>query len=276
MQETYDYITSLFLIPKVLPKTVLSGFFLTFMRIAPIIALAPFLGSKLSSIIKVGLGLSFTAILLPKALATLSGPIYFDHTFILYAIKELVLGFFLGFIISIPFFIAQSSGNLIDFMRGSSSLMVTDPFSQTQNSPLSLLYNYTLIVLFYKIGGMAQVIDGVLNTFSVIPLDQIIPSIFFNQANSFWVLAFSALNKIIALSIQFAAPPILAILMTELFLGISNRLAPNVQISFLGMSLKSLVGLGFLALSWTMIATRLGDKMQEVLNGFISLTKTFT
>ena len=58
--------------------------------------------------------------------------------------------------------------------------------------------------------------------------------------------------------IQLAAPAILAILMTELFLGIANRLAPQVQIAFLGMSLKSLAGLALLAIAWFFILKQLG------------------
>ena len=52
------------------------------------------------------------------------------------------------------------------------------------------------------------------------------------------------MNQIITIAIQLAAPALVAILMAEMFLGIANRLAPQVQIAFLGMSIKSLLGLG--------------------------------
>jgi len=220
-----------------------------------------------------GLALSFTAILLPKALSTLSGPIYFNGTYLLFIFKELIIGFALGFLLALPFYIAQTAGNLIDFMRGASSLMVTDPFMQSQNSPISLVYNYTLIVIFYNLGGMTFVMDGLLNSFETLPIDGVIAPALFNQNNSFWVLAFGALNNVVALGIQFCAPSIMAILMTELFLGIANRLAPQVQISFLGMALKSLIGVAFLALSWTLIVNNLGDHMASVLMKFLDITR---
>jgi type III secretory pathway component EscT len=65
----------------------------------------------------------------------------------------------------------------------------------------------------------------------------------------------------------------MAILMTELFLGIANRLAPNVQISFLGMALKSLIGIVFLALAWLLITQKLSLHMTDILNGFLKITK---
>ena len=61
------------------------------------------------------------------------------------------------------------------------------------------------------------------------------------------------LTKVTAFSIQFAAPPILAILMAEMFLGIANRLATQVQIAFLGMALKSIFGLALLWAGWSFI-----------------------
>ena len=58
------------------------------------------------------------------------------------------------------------------------------------------------------------------------------------------------LGKVFSLSLELAAPALLAILMAEMFLGIANRLAPQVQIAFLGMSLKSLLGLAILWAGW--------------------------
>ena len=58
--------------------------------------------------------------------------------------------------------------------------------------------------------------------------------------------------------------------MTEMFLGIANRLAPQVQIAFLGMSLKSLVGLFVLWAGWFFI---LKQTSNETLNWFDLINK---
>jgi type III secretory pathway component EscT len=63
--------------------------------------------------------------------------------------------------------------------------------------------------------------------------------------------------------------------MTEVFLGIANRLAPQVQIVFLGMSLKSLIGLAILASAWVFILKQMGKEtflwMKEVNNLFYTI-----
>jgi type III secretory pathway component EscT len=49
---------------------------------------------------------------------------------------------------------------------------------------------------------------------------------------------------------QLAAPALIGVLLTDLFLGIANRLAPQVQIVFLGIALKSWVGIALLTAAW--------------------------
>ena len=67
------------------------------MRIAPIVALAPFLGSKLPGGVKIGLALSLTTVFLPHVIGTSHlPPPTFDIMFIAYGLKELLMGFILS------------------------------------------------------------------------------------------------------------------------------------------------------------------------------------
>ena len=254
MVDTSDYLTFLLSFSDVPPASILSTFFLGLMRIAPIVAIAPFLGAKLPLPVKMGLVIALTAIILPHLILTASRPApAFDQTFSLYCLKEFFIGFVIAFLVTIPFQIVQASGVLIDFLRGSSALMVTDPLMQNQVSPIGVLYNYIFVVLFYQIDGPFIFLQGLLNSYTLIPVDGFISVTFFNAGGHFWKVIFTLLTKFTALSIQLAAPSILAILMAEMFLGIANRLAPQVQIAFLGMALKSLLGLALLWAGWFFI-----------------------
>jgi type III secretory pathway component EscT len=110
-----------------------------------------------------------------------------------------------------------------------------------------------LIAIFYLMGGIFFFFHSILLSYTLIPADQFINPLFFSQGQPFWAIIFGLANKVLALSIQLSAPSLLAILMTEVFLGIANRLAPQVQIAFLGMSVKSLLGLALLCLGWLFI-----------------------
>jgi type III secretion protein T len=251
---TSDYVSLILSLPGVSPMSALSFFFLALMRLAPIVSIAPFLGSRMPGGAKIGLAIALAVVILPHLVVSTKGPpLTFDIHFTAYCLKELLVGFFLAFLVSIPFYIAQSSGILIDFLRGSSALQVQDPIMQSQSSSIGQLYNLVFIVLFYEIGGPFLFFQGVINSYTVIPADGFIPAVFFNMQQPVWKFIFALLTKFLAISIQLAAPSIVAILMAEMFLGIANRLAPQVQIAFLGMALKSFVGLALLWAAWHFI-----------------------
>jgi type III secretory pathway component EscT len=240
-------------------------FLLGLFRLAPIVAVVPFLGAKIIPMsARMGLAIALTTMFLPTEIfysisINSEQQMNLESMFIILSVKELMIGFFIAMIAGVPFFIAQSSGILIDYMRGSSMLMAQDPTTQTQVSPIGILYNYFLIDLFFRLDGPFLFFDAISDSFRVIPIDGYLNAAFFNLDNSFWKMALEILQQIFTLSIQLSAPALLAILMAEMFLGIANRLAPQVQISFLGMSLKSLLGLILLWAGWLVITTKMGD-----------------
>ena len=227
---------------------------LTFMRVAVIVGLAPFLGAKIiPGTARAALALALTLVFLPTVLFYTNMSYITDYQFIIFACKEIFIGFILGFISAAPFYVVQSSGILIDYLRGSSMMMAQDPTMQAQSSPIGIMFNNYLIVLFYAMEGPLLFFDAVTTSFQLFPVDQMISPLFFKMNDPIWQTILSLTSTIFNLSIELAAPPLLAILMAEMFLGIANRLAPQVQIAFLGMSLKSLLGLILLWAGWLFI-----------------------
>lgn len=257
---TADYLSLLLSNPNLTPEGLFTLFFLGLMRITPIVVIAPFLGAKLPGGAKIALAIAITFILLPLLMGTSSQNYSFDMKFIGYSLKELLIGGIIGFLATIPFYIAEGSGSLIDFMRGSSSLQVTDPTMQTQTSPIGVLFNYMLIVIFFEIGGPFYFFSAVAQSYTSLPIDKLMSEHFFHLSLPFWKAILGLLTRFTAISIQLAAPSMVSILMAEMFLGIANRLAPQVQIVFLGMSLKSLLGLGLLWAAWFFILQQMGKQ----------------
>lgn len=269
---TENYLSMLLSLPHLNPITVLSVFFLTLARILPILVLAPFLGARnVPTVIRMMFGISLVAIFLPQNLLSVHQEIPYGMTFIGFLIKELLIGSVLGFFAAAPFYFAQMSGSLIDHQRGSSALQVTDPTTQSQTGSLGILYNYLLIALFFSLGGPFLFFDGIAASYQMIPVDGLINTTFFNAKIPFWKQTFGVLQMMFRLSVQFAAPALAAILITDMFLGIANRLAPQVQIVFLGISLKSWVGLAILTAAWSLILTAIS---KEAILWFKNLNQT--
>lgn len=241
------------------PTASLTLLFLFFARMFPIISLAPFFGARvLPNPVKVAFAFCLFAIFLPKLLVVTTTPVQFNLLAIFLFAKEIFVGFIMGFLISIPFAIVNSAGIIIDHQRGGASLMVNDPTVQNQSSPLGTLFNQVLIILFFLTDAPFRIIELIMTSYEIIPPDRFISPDFFNVNLDFWKLQLSLLNKVMVLSIQLATPALLIMLMTDLFLGIANRLAPQVQITFLGMALKSLLGLGIVCIGWNLIVGEMG------------------
>lgn len=257
---TGDYLSQMLALPHITPLGLLTLFFMGLFRIAPIVALTPFLGSKLPGGVKIGLAMCLTLIMIPLLAHTSHTTFAFNIEFVGWGLKELLVGFIIAFLAAIPFYIAEGSGSFIDFMRGASSLQVTDPMTQTQTSTIGVLFNYVMIVIFFQVGGLFIFLSALVQSYEVLPVDQMINASFFSLHVPFWKLVVGLLTRITAISVQLAAPSLVSILMAEMFLGIANRLAPQVQIVFLGMSLKSLLGLGLLWAAWAFIMQQMGKQ----------------
>lgn len=245
----YLFITSAFKAYD--PLAVLSLLFLFFARMMPIVALSPFFGARvLPHPVKVTFTLSLFVIFLPQLLNVTTTQINFSPYTVILIVKELFIGTVLGFLISMPFTIVQNAGILIDHQRGGASLMVNDPTIQNQSSPLGTLFNMVLIFLFFVIEGPFLFLNAMITSYEIIPPDQFFNPHFFDKDTPFWTMMIDILNTVMVLSMQLATPGLLAILMTDVFLGIANRLAPQVQITFLGMPLKSLLALVVITFGW--------------------------
>lgn len=240
------------------PLAVLSLMFLFMGRMLPIIALAPFFGSRiLPHPVKVVFAISLFAIFFPQLTFITKTRLEFNLWLVLYLAKEVFIGLLIGSITSIPFMIAQNAGMLIDHQRGGSSLMINDPTLQNQTSPLGTLFNLVLIYLFFLIDGPILVIDAISQSYDMLPPDKLLNVNFFNLDNKFVHDLEKLLGKVMIVSTQLAAPALIMILMTDFFLGIANRLAPQVQITFLGLPLKSLLGLAIIFFGWQLFTQQM-------------------
>ncbi len=274
---TDSYLTFFFNIPNLTPLGLLSLFLLGLFRIGPVIFLAPFLGGKITPVtVRAGMAIIFSFVFLPTIIATSPNrDVVLNLSFTILALKEVFIGFILGLLVAMPFFIAQSTGIFIDYLRGSSIMQSQDPTTQSQSSTIGNLFNYLLLVLFFQIDGPFIFFDAFIKSYKMIPATAFLSANFFNMNIPIWKTCFDIINSVVAISIQLSAPALVGILMTEMFLGIANRLAPQVQIAFLGMSLKSLAGLFLLWAGWFFIFRQISNETISWLKIITNIVNSF-
>ncbi|HVY62757.1 MAG TPA: flagellar biosynthetic protein FliR [Planctomycetota bacterium] len=204
----------------------------------------PFLGGQMiPNQLKTGIPLIFTAFLYPIISASVN-PAHvpaFGIAFFILALKEVFVGYCIGHICALPFYAVQMAGSFMDTQRGTTFAQVIAPLMGGQTSLLSQFYLLLFITIFLGLGGSHLVIGAIGESYRVLPilnwpkvLDPSAP--FVNEA-------IDLTGAIFTLALQISAPVVIAMLLTDATLGIVNRTAPNVQVFWLGMPIKTLGGL---------------------------------
>lgn len=158
------------------------------------------------------------------------------------ALKEALIGFLLGFFAAIPFWIAENVGNFIDNQRGATMGEVYSPLSGAQVSTTGIFFTQIVSTLFF-IGGAIFILLGALYTsYSVWPV--------FTNGLSFLpgspVHMLGSLDNMLRTTVVISAPVIIIMFLATLGLGLVNRTAPQLNVFFLSMPVKSALGVAML------------------------------
>ncbi|MBQ8498941.1 EscT/YscT/HrcT family type III secretion system export apparatus protein [Chlamydia sp.] len=235
-------------------------FLLLFARVLSMLAIIPFLGAKLfPSPIKIGISLSWIALIFPQVIQDTSIVHYQDlDIFYILLIKEILIGFLIGFLFSFPFYAAQSAGSFITNQQGIQGLEgATSLVSIEQTSPHGIFYHYFVTMVFWLAGGHRIVLSVLLQSLEIIPLHAVFPEEMMSLRAPMWVAILKLCQLCLIMTIQLSAPAAVVMLMSDLFLGIINRMAPQVQVIYLLSALKAFMGLLFLTLAWWFIVKQI-------------------
>ncbi|MEG0036835.1 MAG: EscT/YscT/HrcT family type III secretion system export apparatus protein [Victivallaceae bacterium] len=259
------------------PAIVWQTFLLLMARVLPIFAIVPYLGAKLlPSPIKLGVSITYMAIAFPKILMDTTFVQYnSDALFYLLILKEVFIGCLMGFIAAFPFYATQSAGSFIANQQGIQGMEgAISMISMEQSAPQGILYHYMATLIFWLCGGPIILMDLITFSLQVIPLSHFLPPDFMSMHTPFWVTMIKICQLCLVVTIQLGAPATLAMLLSDLFLGIINRMAPQVQVIYLLSALKAFMGLLFLTISWWFILKQLDlfvvawlKKMRDILFG---------
>jgi type III secretion protein T len=182
-------------------------------------------------------------------------------------VKEAAVGAGLGLLYGIPFWAAESAGDLIDHQRGSEAALSPDPSGATESTPYGTLLVLVLLVLFFAGGGLPIALEGFYASHRVWPAVQLFPA----SGRAAGTLALLLLDRLLRLAFVLAAPIVLALLLAELALGLIGRIAPQLNVFELALTVKSLVA----ALLMPLYALFVVGHLREHLAGLAELPATF-
>ena len=272
MQEFLDLLETVLRLFEVSqsPQTFLVLIGLSFARLVSFFSIVPFFGgSAVPARVKVATAMALVVILYPALAATVAvdQPLGFGPVgFIGLLAKETLVGFTLGFVASLVFEAVQVAGRIVDFQRGSTMGDLYAPQLESSVSELGQFKLQLAIVIFIVIGAHRFFIGALLRSY------EFIPALNYPRISAGWSPAVELIvvmtASVFSIGLQLAAPALIALLLTDLFFGIINRVAPQVNVFFLSMPVKMLVGIIVLLLVLPMLAMRLQYYFDESYKAF--------
>jgi type III secretion protein T len=185
--------------------------------------------------------------LVPTVKAALVADQYGSLEFLALIVKESVLGLLLGYLLALPFFAMEAVGFLIDNQRGASIAATINPLTGHDTSPLGILYNQAFIVFFFAAGGFILFLDVVYTSYKAFPVLEWLPAF----GPGYPVAMLGMLDSMVRMALLLAAPVMIAMFMAEMGLAFISRFAPQLQVFFLAMPVKSALAMLMLAIYGT-------------------------
>lgn len=242
-------------------------------RILPITFITPFLGGKLvPNETRMGLAVGLAILSFNYAQGFLSGTLNINPlVYVVLMFKELFVGYAIAFIATMLFYAMEIGGRLLDTMRGSNMAEVQVPELSLRATPLGDFMFHLLLVIFMAMNGHMFFIDGLLESFRVVPVDGF-PA--FAGGFETWVedlLRYSGSLFGIAFALVF--PGLFASFMTDIVFGMLNRVAPQLNAYFMAMGVKALGAIAFFFFSMSLMIKALSVYTQESLSFILEMLK---
>jgi flagellar biosynthesis protein FliR len=221
---------------------------LAFVRIAFIFQQAPIVASRhIKPQMKVGLAGALAIVAFPN----LPMPENFPEEprgFILAILSQMVVGLAIGFVSYLVMACAQFGGEMMDIQMGLSVAASMDPSSGGTSKLMMRLNFYIAMLLYLGVDGHHMLLRALFHSFQVIPLTE------FRISGRLILQFIHHTEEIFLIGLQIAAPPLAALFITQVAMGLLARVAPQMNVFMLSFPMNIAIGLMLFSIGLPMIS----------------------
>lgn len=174
-------------------------------------------------------------------------------------VMELLLGYVLGLVINLFFYIPVMAGSIIDMQMGLSMASAYDPASGIQVTATSSLLNVLMSLLFFAANGHHTLIRIFLTSGLVVPFGAV------RLGEDFYEAMIQIFLDCTLLGVKLAMPILAAEMMGQVGMGILMKVIPQINVFAINIELKVIVGLSMLLVLLTPISDFLLKAETEML-----------
>jgi flagellar biosynthetic protein FliR len=189
-------------------------------------------------------------------------------TLVLYIIKELAVGFIIGFICSLIFAAIQMAAQYAGIQMGFGAASMMDPISNSQVIVVAQFQLLLATILFLALDGHHIFFRAMHQSFELVPLG----GLKFTGNVTAYLVELS--GGVITLAFKIAAPITAVMIMTNAALGVVARIVPQLNIFMVAFPLT--IGVGLLVFTASLNVFHYGIKqiyimMSDQLTNMINL-----
>lgn len=157
--------------------------------------------------------------------------------YVLIVLKEIFIGFLIGYIIGAFFSIVVIGGEITDLQIGMSMSQIYDPNSNVSVGVTGRFLNVFLILLFFSAGGHLSLIKIFITSCKLVGIGA------FTIPKNLFLNMVELLSQILIYAIKLALPILAVEIITEAGAGILMKAIPNIQVFSVNIQLKLFIGL---------------------------------
>jgi flagellar biosynthetic protein FliR len=219
-------------------------FVLVLARTGALVMTAPIFGSQaVPRRIRALLAVAMSLVVTPVFLSGTFPPFENLVTLGRLVLNEALIGLLLGLGVTILFSGIQAAGQIVSQLSGMSLADVFSPGFDEDISVFSQLYYFLTLAVFVAVGGHRIMIEALLDTFAAGPPGHAA------LGDGYVEVLVSIVTQSFILGIRAAAPLLIALLLSNVVLGLISRTLPQINVIAVGFSVNAILALGLLALS---------------------------
>ena len=227
------------------------AFFFPLARIlAMLVTAPPFNNVGLTMRIRLLLGLAI-AIAITPALPAIPAVDPASGQGLLILAQQMIIGYAIGFSLRLVFTAIDMAGTMISNQMGLGFATAYDPQSASQTAVISEFLGMLALLIFLAINGHLMVIATLTQSFTALPIGTSA------AANGTWLNIANAGGIIFSSGVLLALPVVVALLITNIALGVLGRVAPQLNLMAIGFPVTLALGYAALLVGMTHLSAPL-------------------
>lgn len=229
-----------------------------FLRAGAFLFLLPLVGRPVPVQVRVAAALFLATLLAPITItdSTLAMPGDFIGLAVL-SMKEVFIGFILGYSVQIIFYICQVAGRLMSMQIGLMQSNLFNPMMREQSTLLGTGMTMLSMVLIFSLGMHQMILRSFIESLELLPPGQPF------QGGAFAETVVHGVGNVFLLAVQISAPLIAVNFIITLAFAILGRAVPNMNVLILSFGVRIIVGLFVLILIFVVLVQFLLGAISE-------------